>query len=509
MRIKLTVSRFLLTLIFLLVSLHVFSQEVPADQQAIEDPEAALESVPGPENEQPATSLAGESSDETVFSLSPETGVIEIMDPPPPLNEKYVNTLLYGTETEIAALIQTLRNEKDPSMDNSLMELAAASKNKNILTGILNFFAEREKKGLEERAIRLVEERDFEANETVYAAIDYLGKVNASHSVSTLRELINGGENRFLNGAIRAMGRAARGDIEAGDNAATFLLDYYVRGNPDNENQREILIALGETGSSVGVNFLSSIARNPDDRTVLRMAALDALAKIEDPDGLNAIIEAVSTSDPNVRSSAIAALGPFTGEEADRAILEGFRDSYYRSRIGAAQAAARRKLEAAVPFLCFRAENDDVPTAKDEAIKALGAIWNDEAVALLEKLFFDRKIADRVRILCGEMLLNNNSSYTSRVIAELDDAKRRNQTALYNGFLRILGPGTSVDLESLARRFLLSGTVIEKSYALDMAVNNNFLSLEAEIRSCLDERRNGASLARKARTTLDKLGFTD
>jgi HEAT repeat protein len=239
------------------------------------------------------------------------------------------------------------------------------------------------------------------------------------------------------------------------------------------------------------------------------MAALDALGKIGDPSGLDAIIEAVSTADPNVRSSAIAALGPFSGEVADRAILDGLRDSYFRSRIGAAQAAGRRKMEAAVPYLQYRAENDDVQAVKDEAIKALGAIWNDEAIAVLEALFSEQKNSDTIRILAGEMLLTNDSAlYTARAIAALDDAKTRNQTALYNGFLRIVSPGISGDLEALARRFLASGSVIEKSYALDMAVNNNFTSLEEDIRSCLDERRNGASLARKAQTTLEKLGLT-
>jgi hypothetical protein len=239
------------------------------------------------------------------------------------------------------------------------------------------------------------------------------------------------------------------------------------------------------------------------------MAALDALGKIGDPDGLDAIIEAVSTNDPNVRSTAIAALGPFSGEAAEMAILEGFRDSYYRTRIGAAQAAGQRKLEAAVPYLRYRAENDDVPNVKDEAIKALGAIWNSEAITVLETLFSERKNSDRVRILAGEMLLVNDAAlYTARTIVELDDAKTRNQTALYNGFLRILGSGISRDLEALASRFFATGTVIEKSYALDIAVNNNFTSLEEDIRNCLDERRNGASLARKARTTLEKLGLS-
>ena len=420
-------------------------------------------------------------------------------------NQRRINTLRFGTETEIATLIQTLRSENDASMDDALLELVETSRNRNILNGILSFFGEREKKGLEDRAIRIIEERDFEADDTVLSAIDYLGRVNASTAAKVLEELIDAGENRFLNNAIRAFGRAGK-ENEESDNIAQFLLDYYFDGNPNNENQREIIIALGETGSALGLSFLSDIVNDPDERTVLKMAALEALSKIGNPRGLDAVIAAVSDSDPNVRSSAIAALGPFSNEEADRAILEGFRDSFFRSRLGAAQAAGRRKLEAAVPFLQFRAENDEVPAVRDEAIRALGAIWNTEAAVILEDLFFQRSNSDRVRILAGEMLiLNASEQFTSRIISELDESRARSQTALYNGILGTLGPAKSPDLEDLARRFFNSGTVIEKTLALDITGNNNFLSLEEEIRSLLNE--SNPTLVRRAQSTLLRMGL--
>jgi hypothetical protein len=165
-------------------------------------------------------------------------------------------------------------------------------------------------------------------------------------------------------------------------------------------------------------------------------------------------------------------------------------------------------MEEAVPYLRFRAENDEVPTVRDASIRALGSIWNREAIEVLESLFFDRTLSDRVRILSGEMLLTNGAfQYASRAIAELEDARARNQNPLYNGILRIIGPSVSPDLEALARRFLVSGTVVEKSFALEMAVNNNFVSLEPEIRGTLDERINGVSLARRAHTTLERMGL--
>jgi HEAT repeat protein len=430
------------------------------------------------------------------------------------IEEQRLDTLYYGTETEIASLIQTLKNEKVSSLDKELVEIAQKTRNRNILSGVFGFFGEMEKTGLEERAMKAIRERDEEANETVMAAVDYLGKAKAAEAVDDIEELINSGESRFLNASFRALGRAAKGEnagqasSELRDRVAFFLLDYYDNRNPSDENRREIITALGETGSAEGVAFLAELAKDKEERAVLRMAALDAISKIGDNGGLKALIDAVSSTDPNVRSAAVAALGPFSGEAVDNAILEGFRDSYYRTRMGAAQAAGKRRLESAVPYLQYRAEKDDVPTVKDEAIKALGAINTAEAMAILDSLFTERKNSDRVRILAADMLLQNDGDkYGRRVEIELAEAKSKNQTPLYNGFIRILVTAKSNTLEDLARHFASGGGVIEKSLALDLILNNEFRSLENEVRSLLDEKKGNAAIAYKAKSTLEKLGL--
>ena len=416
------------------------------------------------------------------------------------------DTLRFGTETEIASLIQTLKNEKVDYLDNELIEIANKTRNRSILAGIFSFFGEVEKSGLEERAIKAVEEREQEANDTVMAAVDYLGKVKSGEAVDCLVELINSGEDRFLNSAFRALGRAA--SSAEGDNIAEFLLTYYKDRNPGDENKREILVALGETGSNEGVSFLAALIKNPDERAPLRMAALEAISKISDNEGLDAVIEAVSSNDPNVRSSAVAALSPFSGEAVDNAILEAFRDSYWRTRIAASQAAGKRRLQAAIPYLRYRAENDDVPNVKDEAIRALGAINNEESAVILDSFFVERKNADRVRIIAAEMLLQNDAdTYGAKVFAEMNEAKNKNQTALYNGFVRIMGSAKAASLDELARRFISGGGIIEKSLALDIILNNKFLGLEDEVRLLLDEKIHSASIARKALSTLEKLGL--
>jgi HEAT repeat protein len=423
-------------------------------------------------------------------------------------------TIKYGTENEIAALIQSLRNENADYLDNELITLVGNTRNQKIMNGVLGFFGDREKTGLEDRAIRAIEERDEEANETVQSALDYLGKIKSAKAVPVLMELLKTQERRFMNSAFRALGRASSSDSQLADETAEYLVDYYSNKDPGDDNRREVITSLGTTGSEKGVPLLIDIVSNTDERVPLRIAALDALSKLGNlsgQDGLEAILACVSTNDPNVRSAAVAALGPFSGEDVDKVILDAFRDSYYRTRSAAAQASRERRLAAAVPYLKFRAERDEVPNIRDDSIRALGAIANDEAVDVLESLFLERKNSDRVRLVSGEMLMKNaavNGNYFNRLIIELDEAKRKNQTALYNGFLKItgetkLGSG-SQDMENIARR-LLSGGVIERLYGLDMAANNGLTGLAPEVKAQVNEKNE--SIARKARQTAEKLGI--
>jgi HEAT repeat protein len=445
----------------------------------------------------------------TIYYLLVFAPLLFAQDEPGSIEAVRLNTIKYGTETEIAALIQTLKTEGADYLDNEIIALVENTRNQRILSGAFTFFAEREKSGLETRAIRAIEEQDNERTETILAAIDYLGKVKAANSAPILQKLVESGERRFVNAAIRAYGRAGgagSADGASTDAAAEYLIDFFENKNPDDENRREIITALGTTNSAKAAEFLSGIAIDTGERATLRMAALESLGKIGSESGLDAVLACVAAEDPNVRSAAVSALGPFSGEAVDTAIIDGLRDSYYRTRIAAAQASRQRKLSAAVPYLKFRAERDEVPAVKDDSIRALGAIADGESITILEGLFTERKNSDRVRIISGEMLIQlDTGRFLDRFTMELDEAKQKNQTALYNGLLKIIGGAKSPGLESLTRRLMQDKGIVEKSYALDMAANNNLTGLSEDIKLLATDRN--ATLAAKARRTLEKLGI--
>lgn len=419
-------------------------------------------------------------------------------------------TIQFGTETEIASLVQTLRNENADYLDNELIVLIDTTKNTRIMNGIFAFFGEREKSGLEDRAIKIILEHDDEANETVLSAVNYLGNVKYEKAAAVITGLLNTGESRFYNAAFRALGRVSPKTSSISDETAEFLTDFYSNRDPGDDNRSVLIGAIGATGSSKGVPLLVEIASNTDERLPLRTAALDALSKIGDPGGLETILSCAGANDPNVRSAAVAALGPFSGEDVDKVILDAFRDSYYRTRIAAAQASRDRKLAAAVPYLQYRAERDDTPNVKDEAIRALGAIANDEAAGVLENLFSERKNPDRVRILACEMLMKIAADRNlGKLIVELDEAKTKNQTTLYNGLLKIIGEtvvtGDKSLMLNITGRFLRNGGILEKLYGLDMAANNDLTGFSQEINTLAKDRNE--TIARRAQRTAERLGI--
>ena len=413
----------------------------------------------------------------------------------------------FGTETEIAALMQELRSEGVDSLDNEIIALVGNTRNHNILTVAFNFFGERERTGLEDRAIYAVEERFYEHSETVLAAIDYLGRIGATEALLVLREVAESEERRFLNNTIRALGRiGGSAGGEDADDMAEYLVEFYESRDLDAGTQREVITALGANGSGAAVEFLSDIAGDGEGGQFLRIAAIEALAQIGAPSGLDAILVGISAREPHVRAAAVQALGPFSGATVDAAILDAFRDSFERTRISAAHASRDRRLVAAVPYLRFRATRDESQAVREHSIRALGAIGNSESMQIIEEIFTERRSFARVRLAAGEMLLQNDADrFLDTFIAEKDEARQRNLTALHNGFLRILSGATASNMEPVTRRLMAERGIVERSYALEIAANNNLVSLADDIRAIAED--SNQALARRARRTLERLGL--
>jgi HEAT repeat protein len=411
------------------------------------------------------------------------------------------DTLKYGTDNEIATLIKTLKKDNDDTLDNELSDIVHNTKNPVIKSLVISFFTERGKKGLEEESVYLIENRDGMETSNILSAIEYLGKIKYENAQSNLRSLLESDEELYKTSAIRAIGKATGPDTA--DNTAEYLIEYYNKKEVTDENKREIIASLGETGSKKASPFLSEIIKD-NEKQSLTIASILALSSIKDEETIEIIIECVQSKDPNIRSAAIESLGSFKNSEADKAIIDAFRDSYYKTRLAAIKAVREKKSADAVPYLKFRAENDEVPAVKEEAIRALGEIGNSETESILEGIFNDKKMPDKNRVLAAQMLIKIDASkYADAVIARIDESKRLNQKQTYNSLLSVISKAKTDKVKDLTRRLFDSKDAVEKSFAIELSAINNFSSFAPLIEKIAEENNSG--LSRRAKEVLEKL----
>jgi 2-hydroxy-3-keto-5-methylthiopentenyl-1-phosphate phosphatase len=127
-------------------------------------------------------------------------------------------------------------------------------------------------------------------------------------------------------------------------------------------------------------------------------------------------------------------------------------------------------------------------------------------VNVIESLFAGRGNSDRVRIVAGEELMKTEPERNlDSFFAEMEEARQKNQTSLYNGFLRTIGTVKSAGMEPYALRLIQNRGATEKFTAMDIAANNNLTGLADEIKLLAEDRSE--SLARKARRTMEILGI--
>jgi HEAT repeat protein len=146
---------------------------------------------------------------------------------------------------------------------------------------------------------------------------------------------------------------------------------------------------------------------------------------------LDTVLNAVQSADASLRAAAVEALGSFDDKKADAAIIDGFRDSFFRTRLAAVKAAGKKNLDDAIPYLRYRAINDDAASVRDEAINVLGGMNKTEANNILLSILDDTTINDKIRIGCAQSLLKSDSDkYCDHVIELLDEAKQKRYNTL-------------------------------------------------------------------------------
>ncbi|MFA6508407.1 MAG: HEAT repeat domain-containing protein [Treponemataceae bacterium] len=419
----------------------------------------------------------------------------EETDPIATQNASRRDTIRYGTDAELLALIGVLENEENTSLDADLIALLKNAGGVKFVDAVFAYLTKGKKEGGENRALQILQNRDKEANSNIDSALQYLSSVKNKKASTALREILETEDARFSTAAARALG--ACGNEEDAD----YLVKYGKERTLTDALTAEIIYSLGEIKSKRATDFLTGILSNPDSKSSKKIGALEALGKIADQNSLEPILDSLRDLDANVRSYAVTALSSFSGNKTEKALIEAFRDSYYKVRIAAAKAAGERKLAEAIPYLKFRAERDEIVSVKEAALSALGSIGSGEALEIIFSLFSEKKTADRLRITSAKAMLEKApDKYITAVIAAMEQAKAEKKMLLYHGLAKIISMTKTPNLEEQTRRFLSSNDTIDKMYGLDLTILNRYEGVKELVRAL--EKGANTALLRKIKLAL-------
>lgn len=413
-------------------------------------------------------------------------------------DERRRATLRFGTEAEIVELLDALQKEGADYLDKDLVSVLNDSSGTKVRIALFAYATKKKLPGAEDLAISLVGDAVSEDASLVEAAAAYLKATGTKKAAKVLREAAEDTDQRIAMAAIAALGRC--GD----DGDAQFLVDLYDKTD-DAARKSALVGALGDLKSKKATSLLDDIVNSEDAGAGTKIRALDAIRSIADPASLKTVLGVVDAQDANLRQAAIEALGSFSGESVDAALLGALRDGYYKTRMAAAKAVSERKLRTAVPYLAYRANYDEVPQVREESLRALASIGGGEAENAIAKVFEDKKATERVRSVAGEAYLAIAPKRgVPALVEELDRAKKDKRTAFYNALAKALSGTESPLLEPLAVRLMASKELLDQLYGLDIIKKNHFTALKDSVRK-LAEGSGSATLVRKAKETLEAL----
>jgi hypothetical protein len=381
------------------------------------------------------------------------------------IEAKRRDTIRYGIDSEITDLISDLTNEKDGRYNDDLLSLLQTSRNAKLRITVLDFLAGLEWKGAEKFAMDIMGDRDNTDTDLVASALSYLAAIRSKDALALSSVLIKEDNKKLLPALVRLMGRAGGPDEEK------LLLDWFDGDSTTPALKEEAIKALGDIGSAKAAARLAKVVADTEAGKAARMFACDSLAKIKDESSVDALVKAANDADPNVRTSAISALGVFaslttkSGDDARSALIGGLRDSYVKTRIAACKAAADAKLAEAIPYLRYKAQNDPEMAVKTEALRSLAVLGGDSFDFLRQRLE-DNGENPQLRTLCFGLLAHYDAIASMSVLeARLSAEEISKDRAFYTRLAREVANADKAPGIAALARVLIS----DKEYLIRIA----------------------------------------
>ncbi len=416
--------------------------------------------------------------------------------------EKRIDIIRYGIDTEIIDLITTLKKNKNKEFNTELLKLLKTTHNTNLESKIIDLFSSEKDDSAVEFAFSEIKDNYDLPNETVTQFISYIAPYQTPDISTYLATLINHDDTTIADTAIDALGKSKN------DTYGKVLLDLLNDPATSDTQKVHVIEALGNLKYRKARESISRyLEKDYTTNRSLKWKACIALGEIADEKSLPTIIKLFSDNDPYLRNYAIQALRYFPAQKTEDIIIQGLRDSSWRVRVSACGSLGQIKSKKAVPILIYKAENDpDTRNVRNAAIQALAHIKSVKALSFLQTFILDNKSNDLNRKTAISALAESDLQGSIATFNKLmDEEWNKPDSPLLDYTCKVLSTQKNANLTKLYKKMLeYTKTMNLKIYGLRGIKFNKISSLKGRVEE-LTTDKNPKQIRQIAKDTLEAL----
>ena len=401
-------------------------------------------------------------------------------------------TIRYGIPSEIGTLLDDLIKNEDPRFTEDIYDLFQVTRTSSIKEKILKYFTKLEDPCLEDYAVEILNDPYDERNEVVKAVFQYISAVKTKEAVPAVITLIESENENYFTDAI-----ATLGDI-GGPSEAMFLAEYLDRDDLTDAQRQNLMRTCGKMHAIETWDKLVDILENDDENTFVRMYAAESLGLMQVNKSVPILVRAYDATDPNLRQYVIKGLSNFPDVvEAKAVILQGVRDEHWKVRQESIKSVEEMKMTEAVPYLIYRASNDNEKVIKDASFTSIAKLNTEEGNNFLVKQLEDKKVGDTTKAKVVEVLLKEGHAGEKEVLelAEktLEDDKRKTlRYAIGKELVKYYKPS----FEEVCCKYLQSKDATTVSLGLDLYKNGRYSQAEGLVLNIANDKKSSANKTR-------------
>ena len=410
----------------------------------------------------------------------------------PDSEEKNLEAIKFGIDSELSDLIQKFIENDDPRYGDALYDLFQQTKSPAVREKILDYFTKFEDPCLEDYAVTILNDPYEERNSTVERVFKYVSAVKTKAAVPAVVALLESDNENYFSPALTTLGEIG------GEREAEYLVDYLDRADLTTPQRQALMKVLGKIKAVQTFDSLVEIAKDDGENIFVRCYAAEAIGAMKKQEAVPVLLKLFESPDPNMRCYVLKGMANFDTKEAGDLVIQAVKDSQYKVRLDAIDAAYNMKLKEAVPYLVYRAKKDPEAAVKKKAYERLAAYEDGDADKFLVGQLTDKKTSDNVKKQTVEALLKYGKAGRGEIadwaqVLAADDTKKSYRRDV--GKLMTKYPDGAFAKACAA--YLSSQDKDTKAIGLDMYTAGKYSSAESAVRVIAGDKKLG-SLQKRA-----------